>query len=101
MPKLTIENPSQLTANEAYTRLKELLARDSELKTFDRDYSCLFDEDQKRGTAQGKQFRAAFEVFQHGTGSLIRIDVDYPFFLTPLRNKLKETLEKKLVKALA
>jgi hypothetical protein len=101
MPSMTIENESSLNANDAFVRIQQLLAKDEELKRFDQEYKCYFDQAARRGLAQGKKFKAEFEVIERGVGSLIRVAVSYPIFLIPLVAQLKQQFEEKISRVLA
>lgn len=96
MPKLNIEKTLSVDATEAFTKLKNFLESDGDLRKMDAGYQCSFDDSQKKGEAKGKQFKASLRVEPSGRGSKVAIDVDLPFLLTPLKGTIEASLRKKL-----
>jgi hypothetical protein len=96
MPKLDIEKSLTVDASEAFTKLKNFLETDPDLRKMDSAYQCTFDDSQKSGEAKGKQFKATLRVEPAGSGSKVAIGVDLPFLLTPLKGTIEASLRKKL-----
>lgn len=101
MPKFTIDHDSKKSADEAYSQIKEFLAKDEDIRRFDSKLQCSFDDAKKAAKMSGSQFKADMNVSSSGAGSKISVTVDLPLLLTPLKGKVTETLQKKLSKYLA
>ena len=100
MPKITIEKTTGLTAEDAYSKIKDMLADDPDLRKLDRGYQCQFDDGAKTGTAKGKQFSAALKVTSQSQ-TKVELTVDLPIILTPFKGMVETTLKTKLEKILA
>lgn len=101
MPKFKVEAPSSHPPKETFTKIKNFLEHADDLKKFDANIACSFEEAQLKGQAKGKQFKADISVQSAGANSMVCIEVDIPLLLTPLKGKIQETLERKIKKALA
>lgn len=101
MPKFTVETQSNQQPNDAFNKIKSMLSNDADLKKMDSSYTCNFNDSQMTGTAKGSKFSAALSVQASGGGSKVKIDVDLPLMLTPVKGIVQSTLQKKLEKALA
>ena len=98
MPKVTIQKKTQLTANEAFQKVKSLLESDEDLKKLDAAYKTTFDEKTLTGEAVGKMFKAHMAVTGAGAGAEIEIIVDLPLALVLIKGVVENTLNKKLAK---
>jgi hypothetical protein len=101
MPSIKIESKTQLAPQEAFQRVKEMLANDPGLKKLDSTYQCSFNDGSCEGTVKGKQFSADIEVQPKDNGSVVSIEVDLAFLLSPFKGQVKSTLERKLEAALS
>jgi hypothetical protein len=100
MPKINIEHQCNLKTDEAFTKIKSFLQNEQEIKKLDPKVVCQFNEAQKTGKANGSQFKADISVKEHSSGSLVQLVVDLPMLLTPFKNKIQETIQRKLSKYL-
>ena len=100
MPKVNIQSETNLSAQEAYEKVKDLLNNDAGLKKLDPKYACDFDDASLSGNANGKMFKAAMKVSEKGSGSSVEIIVDLPLKFALAKGMVKSTLEKKLIKIL-
>jgi hypothetical protein len=101
MAKFIIESKSAQSAEKAFEKIKNFLENDPELKKLDPKIKCTFDSKNLCGEAKGGQFKAAIKVVENGPAADITVSVDLAFILSPFKNKVQETLQKKLTKALA
>jgi hypothetical protein len=101
MPKLTIDHNSQLPADDAFLKIKTFFETDKDIRRFDPNLKCEFDQGSMSGKALGKQFKADIAVKSQGPGSSVQVIVDLPLMLTPFKGKVQETIEKKLNQYLA
>ena len=101
MPSVKVSSDSSLSPAECFTRVTQLLDKDSELRKLDPKYVCEFDAQSMTGTAKGKQFKARMTVKASGSGSAVEIEVELPFHLTLVKGLVQRTLEKKLNTALS
>ncbi|QDK39044.1 polyhydroxyalkanoic acid system family protein [Bdellovibrio sp. NC01] len=101
MPKFTIDHQSSKSAQEAYTKIKEFLANDQDIRKFDPKLACNFNDGAMSCKMNGSQFKADMNVAASGAGSKVSVTVDLPLMLTPFKGKITETLQKKLSKYLA
>ena len=101
MPKFTIDHQSSKSTQEAYSKIKEFLANDHDIRKFDPKIQCDFNDGALSCKMNGAQFKADVNIAAAGNGSKVSITVDLPFMLTPFKGKVTETLQKKLAKYLA
>jgi len=101
MPTVKVSSDSNLAPAECFTRVTQLLDKDSELRKLDPKYVCEFDSNGLTGTATGKQFKAKMAVKPAGSGSSVEIEVELPFHLGLVKGLVQKTLEKKLNTALS
>jgi hypothetical protein len=96
MPKVNIDVPSKYSAQETFEKIKKFFESPGELKKFDSDIACTFNDAQMSGTAKGSKFSADMKVSQTGDAAGVSVVLDLPFLLTPLKGQIKSTVEKKL-----
>lgn len=102
MPKFTVETLSSLNPEKAFEKIKTFLEKDPDLKKMDPKLTCDFNAQKLTGEAKGSQFKANIEVKKlNDSECKVLVHVDLPLLLTPFKNKIQETLQKKLSKALA
>ena len=100
MPKFTIDHQSQCDAQEAYSKIKEFLSQDPDIRRFDPKLQCSFNDASMSAALKGSQFKADMNVSAAGAGSKVQVIVDLPLMLTPFKGKVQETLQRKLEKYL-
>ena len=100
MPKITIEKQTSLSAEDAYQKIKTMLADDRDLRKLDSGYQCQFDDGAKTGSAKGKQFKADMKIFSESP-TKVELVIDLPIMLTPFKGMVENTLKTKLEKILA
>lgn len=96
MPKVNIDVPSKYSASETFTKIKSLFDESSEIRKFDPQMACTFNDAQMSGVAKGSKFDAELKVSDAGPSSAVSIVLDLPFLLTPFKGQIKSTVEKKL-----
>lgn len=96
MPKVNIDVPSKYNAPETFTKIKKLFDESSEIKKFDPQMACTFDDSKMSGIAKGSKFNAELKVNETGGNSAVSIVLDLPFLLSPFKGQIKSTVEKKL-----
>lgn len=101
MPKITVDHKTSSNADQAFEQIKEFFANDQDLRKIDPNIRMSFTDASKTGKATASQFSADFAVKAVADGATVSVSIDLPFILTPLKGKVKETLEKKLKKYLA
>ncbi|PWU14606.1 MAG: hypothetical protein C5B49_12885 [Bdellovibrio sp.] len=101
MPKVNVDHNSLASADEAYVQIKTFFATDADIRKIDPNIKLVFEDTKKTGRAESNKFTALVHVRENGQGSVVSIVVDLPLIFTPLKGKVKETLEKKLKKYLA
>lgn len=101
MPKFTIEHKSSKDVESSYSLLKKFLNDDTEIKKFDENLTCKFEDSNKTVSVKGSQFKAEFSIKPNSSGSQVSVLVDLPLLLTPFKGKVEEILKKKLSKHLA
>lgn len=101
MPKFTIDHMSSSNPQEAYSKIKEFLNNDQDIRRFDPKLQCSFNDGSMSAKMNGAQFKADMSVAASGSGSKVVVTVDLPLMLTPFKGKVQETLQKKLAKYLA
>ena len=101
MPKVNIDYPSSLPADETFSKVKDMLNTDESLKKIDSSILCDFDDAGRCGTAKGSKSKAKIDVKESGDKSQVSIIVDLPMLLSPFKGQVKSTIEKKLAKILS
>lgn len=101
MPKVKVESKTGLAQADAYTRVKNLLETDKDLRKMDPSCKFNFNEASHSGTAKGSMFSAELKVAVAGAGSNVTIEIDLPIMLMAVKGMVQSTLEKKLTAALA
>ena len=99
MPKLSIEYPTSHGVTDTYDKLKKFFQTD-EIKKYDAKVVCTFNDPALSCDLKGSQFKGDFKVAEAGTGSHVKINIDLPFLLTPLKGVIQESLMKMLKKHL-
>ena len=101
MPKINFNKSPSHAAPATFDKLKNLFETDADLKKLDSDYTCNFNDSDLSGTAKGSKFSADMKVKSEGDSSALDLTIEIPFMLSPFKGMIKETLEKKLNKALS
>ena len=101
MPKFKIETASKHGAQDTFTKIRNVLENDKDLRKMDASYKCEFNESAMSGKAKGSQFEANMTVKPAGEGSKVEVEVSLPMLLTPLKGVVQSTLQKKLESALS
>ncbi len=101
MPKVSIDHNTQMTAADAFNKIKTFFETDQDIRRFDSNMKCEFTDAKLTGKAHGSQFKADIAVVANGTGSTIKVVVDLPLLLAPFKGKVQETIQRKLGKYLA
>jgi hypothetical protein len=101
MPKVVISRQSSAQPQEAYSKVKSLLADDQDLKKLDPSYKTTFNDSKLSGQAAGKMFKAELAVKASAEGCEVEIVVDLPFALSLAKGLVQRTLQKKLDESLA
>jgi len=100
MPKFNIEHQSTHSAETAYSKIKDFLTHDQDIRRFDSKMNCDFNDGKMQCSISGSQFKADMVVNAAGTGSKVVVTVDLPMLLSPFKGKVQETLQRKLAKHL-
>lgn len=100
MPKFTIEHTSQHDAETAYSKIKDFLSKDQDLRRFDPKLTCEFNDATQSCIMKSSQFSVEMKVLPQSDASKVKVDVDLAFILTPFKSKVQETLQRKLAKHL-
>ncbi|MCB0413814.1 MAG: hypothetical protein KDD50_05745 [Bdellovibrionales bacterium] len=93
---MTVTKQTNLSLEETFTKVKDMLESDDELKKIDPNIYFNFNESNKTGSANSNQFKADLKVVNAGSGSEVEIVVDLPFHLGLVKGLVKSTLQKKL-----
>ena len=101
MPTIKVKHSTAKNVEDAFKKIKEFFQSDETLKKLDPKITFNFQEDQKKGQANGSQFKAHFAVTPDSAGSAIEVTVELPFLLTPFKGKVEETIQRKLQKYMA
>lgn len=101
MPKVNIDFPSPLNAQETFTKVKDLLSNDEGIRKIDNSIQCDFDDSQMKGSVKGSKFKAEMSVASSGDKSNVSIIVDLPMLLGAFKGQVKSTIESKLAKILS
>lgn len=100
MPKLHVDYPSPLNAQDTYDKVKDLLDKDPGLRKLDSSYQCKFDDGSLCGSAKGGMFSAELKVASQGAKSNVNLVIDLPLMFIAFKGQVKSTLEKKLKETL-
>lgn len=101
MPKVKVSGQSAQPPDVAFTKIRDLLEKDKDLRKLDGNYQCRFDDKKLTGEAAGSMFKAAMSVQANGAGSQVEIIVDLPFHLALAKGMVEKTLQKKLDESLS
>jgi hypothetical protein len=96
MPKVKAESNTNRPPQETFNKIKQMLETDRDLRKFDPNLACTFNESDMTGIAKGSQFKANMKVTSQGAGSHVEIEVELPLMLTPVKGVVQSTLQKKL-----
>lgn len=99
MPKFTIDYPTSHGVTDTYSKLKGFFQTD-EIKKYDAKVECKFNDAANSCDLKGSQFKGDFKVTESASGSQVKINIDLPFLLTPLKGTIQESLVKMLKKHL-
>lgn len=101
MPSVKIEKQCNLSPDDSFKRISDLLSNDKDLKKLDPKYKADFDKAKRSGTADGSMFKAKMNVKEASGGSKVEIIVDLPMTMFAFKGMVEKTLSKKLEEALA
>ena len=101
MPSVKIEKQCNLSSDDSFKRISDLLTNDRDLRKLDAKYKADFNASTRSGTAEGSMFKAKLAVKDAPGGSKVEIVVDLPFHLALAKGMVEKTLSKKLEEALA
>lgn len=101
MPKVNINVNSIHSAQETFSKIKDLFETDPEIKKIDPSLTCDFNEPSLSGVAKGSRFSADLTVKEQSGKSAVEVCVDLPFILSPLKGQIKSQVEKKLAALLS
>jgi hypothetical protein len=101
MPSIKVEKQTQLSADDSFKRISDLLSNDKDLRKLDSKYKCEFNSKDFTGTADGSMFKAKMNIKEAKGGSKVEITVDLPFHLALVKGMVERTLQKKLEEALS
>jgi len=96
MPKINIETNTKLNPKDAFGKIKEFFSHDQDLRKLDSNYQCQFDDNALSGTAKGSKFNAQMSVHPDAGGSKIKLQIDLPLLLTPIKGYVEKTVQQKL-----
>lgn len=100
MPSVKIEKQCNLSADDSFKRISELLSNDKDLRKLDAKYKAEFNSTSRSGSADGSMFKAKMNVKETPGGSKVEIVVDLPFHLALAKGMVEKTLQKKLEEVL-
>lgn len=100
MPSLKIEKQCNLSPDDSFKRISELLSHDKDLRKLDSTYKAEFNAQSRTGTADGSMFKAKMSVKETSSGSTVEVVVDLPFHLALAKGMVEKTLKKKLEEVL-
>lgn len=100
MPKVKIIETSQLSAEDAFDKVANMIEDDPDLKKLDPSYTCDFDKAALKGKATGKLFKADMEIKANSGGSEVTIEVNLPLHLAIAKGMVEKTLKGKLQKVI-
>lgn len=96
MPKVNVDVNSKYPAEETFTKIKSIFGENSEIKKFDAQMICTFNDSKLSACAKGSKFAADISVSPQGSQSVVQIVVDVPLLLGAFKGQIKSTIEKKL-----
>ncbi len=96
MPRVNVDVNSKFSAEETFAKIKTIFGENSEIKKFDSQMNCTFDDAKLSAQAKGGKFSADISVSAQGPESLVKIIVDVPLLLGAFKGQIKSTIEKKL-----
>ena len=96
MPKVNVDINSKYSAKETFNKLKSVFGENSEIKKFDSQMNCSFNDDNLSACAKGGKFSADIKVNPQGEQCAVSIIVDVPLLLGAFKGQIKSTIEKKL-----
>jgi hypothetical protein len=96
MPKINIATSTKLTPQDAFGKIKEFFAHDRDLRKFDSNYQCQFDDSRLTGRAKGTKFDAEVSVHADPGGSKIDIAINIPLMLSPFKGFVEKTIQDKI-----
>ncbi len=96
MAKVNLDVNSKFTAQDTFAKIKTVFGENSEIRKFDADMNCTFDDSQLSGAAKGSKFAADIKVNPQGEQSVVSIEIEVPFLLSAFKGQIKSTIEKKL-----
>ena len=96
MPKVNVDVNSKYNAQDTFAKIKTVFGENSEIRKFDAQMTCTFNDSQLSGSAKGSKFAADIQVNPNGDQSVVTIAVDVPFLLSAFKGQIKSTIEKKL-----
>lgn len=100
MAKVSIDVNSKYPAAETFTKIKSMFGENSEIKKFDPQMTCTFDEAAMSGVAKGSKVSADLKVTTQGQTSAVNINVEVPFLFSAFKGQIKSQIEKKLASLL-
>ncbi len=101
MPKFKVESDSKHSISETFSKVKNFLETDHDIKKLDPSAKISFNEQQLTGAAKGSKFEAEIKVLGTGDGAKVEIEVTLPLLLTPVKGMVQATIQKKLTSALS
>ena len=95
MPKVNVEQEIEGKPKNVYSAVKEYLNARGTLEKL--GGSVVWDDTEGRGSIEAKNFSGSIEITANGENtSLVQIEIDLPFLLSPIKGKVKEELSKHL-----
>ncbi|MCB9071997.1 MAG: polyhydroxyalkanoic acid system family protein [Bdellovibrionaceae bacterium] len=76
--------------------MKKFFNDPGELKKYDSEMNCIFNDAQMSGKAKGSKFSADLQVNNAGDASSVNVIIDLPLLLGAFKGQIKSTVEKKL-----
>lgn len=101
MPKVTIQTASQLSKQDTFERIKNLLVNDKDIKKFDPQFEMTLSESTFSGKGKGKQIGGEFSITDQGPSCTVNLSLDIPLAFYPFKGKIKSVLEDKIAKLLS
>lgn len=96
MPKVNVDVNSKFSAEETFAKIKTIFGENSEIKKFDSQMSCAFNDATLSASAKGGKFSADISVSALGPQSAVKVIVEVPLLLGAFKGQIKSTIEKKL-----
>jgi hypothetical protein len=102
MAKFSVDFTSKHSPEAAYLKVKELLVKGDDLKKYDSNLECVFDDQKQSCQIKSNKFSAELFVKGQGaSGSDVSIFVDLPLLLMPFKSKIRDSLSRMLQKHLS